>query len=75
MPPAKQEGIHNTHRSIAMSEETNEENENAEQDSDISRPSNPLSRSTDQTIRPGFRNPANARSKATKKKKNRKKKR
>ena len=37
-------------------------------------PHNPLSRPTDTTLRPGFRNPANKRSKSQKKKRRKKRK-
>ena len=38
-------------------------------------PSNPLSRPTDATLRPGFRNPSNSRSKAQRKARRKKKRR
>ncbi|MDG1481768.1 MAG: hypothetical protein P8R54_19390 [Myxococcota bacterium] len=61
-------------------DETLETPETPEEDSEgkgttIRSPSNPLSRPTDAVIRPGFRNPANSRTKAQRKKRKNKKRR
>ncbi len=69
-----------------MSEENNETAETAEtpeegaeeteeKGSTARSPSNPLSRPTDAVLRPGFRNPANSRTKAQRKKRKNKKRR
>lgn len=42
-------------------------------DTSVSRPINPLSRPTDAIARPGFRNPANKKTKAQKKRRRKKK--
>lgn len=67
------EEINETPETPETSEEGTEETE--EKGTTTRSPSNPLSRPTDAVLRPGFRNPANSRTKAQRKKRKNKKRR